>query len=165
MDTQTLIHVGTELVVIGGLTFWLNKRISSLETIIGSLEHKLSSYENIIQQQNQLINKHEQIFRELFGQKFNKPNVPDQPPIKLDQNVTQQIPKTEQTKPPGKNIESQHNQNDITPEELDKFLKRELQDLNNEPKVMEINDESTILKETNNKSNRIKKKTILKKQN
>ncbi len=50
LDTQTLIHVGTELVVVGGIAFWLNKRIGA-DAKYDDLLKRLSAYEEIIEKQ------------------------------------------------------------------------------------------------------------------
>lgn len=61
IDTQTLIHAGTELVVISGITFWLNKKITSNEDEIKILKEKISKLEEIIARQNQMLISHENV--------------------------------------------------------------------------------------------------------
>lgn len=67
LDPQTLIHVGVELVVVAGITFWLNRRISSVQGEVGQLNEKLAEFEKVIAQQAQLLHRHEQILNQIFG--------------------------------------------------------------------------------------------------
>ena len=67
INNQLLIHVGVELVVIGGITFWLNKRISSADARVEEMADRIAALENVIGQQQQLLLKHEQILRSLVG--------------------------------------------------------------------------------------------------
>ena len=68
IDTRFLIHVGTELIVIGGLTFWLNRKINGVSEQVTILQNKLTKYEEIIERQNQLLMRHEQAIRAIFGE-------------------------------------------------------------------------------------------------
>jgi hypothetical protein len=38
LDKKVIIHVCTELVIIGGITFWLNNKINNQDTIIAELK-------------------------------------------------------------------------------------------------------------------------------
>lgn len=74
IDKMTMVHIAGEVIVIGGLTFWMNKRISGLQEEIAELRQQ-------IEQQNQLLSQHEMIFRQMFnGQKSR--NLP--PPVEPD---------------------------------------------------------------------------------
>lgn len=42
-STSTLVCAGTTLVLVGGITFWLNSKINALDTKVTTLEAKLSS--------------------------------------------------------------------------------------------------------------------------
>lgn len=67
VNTQTLIHVGTELVVLSGMTFWFQRKTSKLNSDIEDLKKRLEDCEKIISQQNQLIGHHEQILSRMLG--------------------------------------------------------------------------------------------------
>ena len=67
INAMTLCHIGTEFVVIAGVSFWLNRRISSLEERINIQSDTISKYEEIISQQGQMLMRHEQIIRQITG--------------------------------------------------------------------------------------------------
>lgn len=67
VDTQTLIHVGTELVIIGGLSFWFNKKLGDLQTQNLILEKRLKEMESVIEQQQKILESHEMALRKIFG--------------------------------------------------------------------------------------------------
>ena len=60
LQTQTLIHVGVELVIIGGMTFWINRKT-------GSLQRQIDELKNIIEEQQKLIVRHEQMLAHILG--------------------------------------------------------------------------------------------------
>lgn len=70
LDMQTLIHVGTELVIIGGISFWLNRRIGAIDSKCEDLLKKIAAYEDIISQQQALLQRHEQIFQRILGPQY-----------------------------------------------------------------------------------------------
>lgn len=74
MDYQTLVHVGTELVVIAGMGFWLNRQIGGVREQVSALTQKLSTYEDmiiqqaeVIKQQNEMLRRHSQMLATIFG--------------------------------------------------------------------------------------------------
>ena len=67
INAVTLCHIGTEFVIIGTITFWLNRRISSLEEQINIQNDTISKYEEMINHQGQMLMKHDQIIRQLTG--------------------------------------------------------------------------------------------------
>ena len=67
INAVTLCHIGTEFVVIAGVSFWLNRRISSLEEKIDIQNDAISKYEEMINQQNQMLMRHEHIIRQMTG--------------------------------------------------------------------------------------------------
>lgn len=78
IDKMTMVHIAGEVIVIGGLTFWMNKRISGLQEEIAELRQQ-------IEQQNQLLSQHEMIFRQMFnGQKSRNLPPPDEPDISTE---------------------------------------------------------------------------------
>lgn len=67
INAMTLCHIGTEFVVIAGVSFWLNRRMSSLEEQINIQNDTISKYEELINQQGQMLMRHEQIIRQMTG--------------------------------------------------------------------------------------------------
>lgn len=67
INSMTLFHIGTEFVVIAGVSFWLNRRISSLEEQINIQNETINKYEELINQQGQMLMRHEQIIRQMTG--------------------------------------------------------------------------------------------------
>ena len=55
--TSQLIHAGVELVVGACITFWLNRKISTVSKKVGVLEDKLKFFENLLGQHHELIKK------------------------------------------------------------------------------------------------------------
>ena len=55
-NVLTLAHVGVELVVIGGLVFWSNKRFSLIESELGILNKKVEHILNVLSSQQQYAN-------------------------------------------------------------------------------------------------------------
>ena len=56
-NTSQLIHAGVELVVGACITFWLNRKISSVSQKVSLLEDKLKFYESMLSQHHELIKK------------------------------------------------------------------------------------------------------------
>ena len=56
-NTSQLIHAGIELVVGACITFWLNRKISSVSQKVCLLEDKLKFYESMLSQHHELIKK------------------------------------------------------------------------------------------------------------
>ena len=56
-NTSQLIHAGIELVVGACVTFWLNRKISSVSQKVCLLEDKLKFYESMLSQHHELIKK------------------------------------------------------------------------------------------------------------
>lgn len=73
-DTKTLVHVGTELLVIGGLTFWFQRKTSMQQEEIENLREKIARLEEVIE-------RHDQIFQSILG---GRP--PQFPPQKQSQS-------------------------------------------------------------------------------
>lgn len=128
LNTQTLVHVGAELVVAGGIVFWSQRKFADLQGQITDLQDKLSTYEKIIHQ-------HEQIFRQIFG--GGPPPIPNH-----SQTSTVQKPHPQQSRPPPQmqtprtapqtpqppptfELEEEN----IDDEEYDKLLQEELDDI------------------------------------
>jgi len=67
INAVTLCHIGTEFIVIAGVSFWLNRRITGLEEKIEIQNDLISKYEELINQQGQMLMRHEQIIRQMTG--------------------------------------------------------------------------------------------------
>lgn len=52
-----LIHAAVELVIGACITFWLNRKISTVTQKVGHLEDKIKYYENTLIQHHELIKK------------------------------------------------------------------------------------------------------------
>lgn len=114
VDSKTLVHVGVEFVVIGGVTFWLNKRISSVQEEVLELRKKVESYETVIQQQSRLINRHEEMLSQIFNPNHRQERSPQTQPS------TSHNPKQKSF------VEEEEEEDEIPPEELDKLIGSEL---------------------------------------
>lgn len=124
VNTQTLIHVGVELVVVGGLTFWFQRKTSLLRGEINALREKVARHEEIISNQGQLLARHDQILRQIFGGAPPPPGITQE--LKPAPNVPPGHPRQPpQGQSPVKNLPKEE-EPDIPPEELDKILRKEL---------------------------------------
>ena len=56
-SNSQLIHAAVELVVGACITFWLNRKISTVSKKVGLLEDKLKFFENMLTQHHELIKK------------------------------------------------------------------------------------------------------------
>lgn len=146
MDTKTMIHIGTELLLIGGLGFWMKKRVDTLDAKVDDLEKKISAYEEIISQQQSILARHEEMLRKVFGmpplqlqgappQGQPQSGVPpqEQPPQNPPQSSTSKTtpaakasPKSASKSSPPPEKKEEVPEEDISPEDLDKILNDEL---------------------------------------
>lgn len=69
VDTKTLVHVGVELVVVGGLTFWFQRKTALQQEEIDRLKEHLAKAEEVINRQGELLAKHDHIIGQLIGGK------------------------------------------------------------------------------------------------
>ncbi len=147
INAMTLCHIGTEFVVIAGVSFWLNRRISSLEEQINIQNDTISKYEAMINQQGQMLMRHEQIIRQMTGapplsgppgqdapspEKARPPGRPKSgQPINHGEH---QYPRSQQPQTPVHNIvthsefelQNQMEESDISDTELDKLIGDEI---------------------------------------
>jgi hypothetical protein len=107
MDKQLMMHVGGELIIVGGIIFWVNNRFSNVETRVSQLEQNgppASSKSNNDEQKKQIeeltnrINKLEQVvvsqdqaLKYIFSR---MPKPPQAPP--LPQDVQSELPSVEE---------------------------------------------------------------------
>nr|QBK85520.1 MAG: uncharacterized protein LCMAC101_01070 [Marseillevirus LCMAC101] len=132
INAITLCHIGTEFVVIAGVSFWLNRRITSLEEKIDIQNDTISKYEEMINQQGQMLMKHEQIIRQMVGA-HPLPSRPSEPGghKPSPQQPQNQQPRQSQNRQPqtpvntasqGVTPQSQVEESDISDSELDKLI-------------------------------------------
>ena len=176
VDTKTLIHVGVELVVIGGLTFWFQRKTSLLHEEIDDLRGKLSKLEDIINQQGKMLNQHEQ-FIQMIGR-----GMPPQMSGPRHQGMPPQNMPTSRLEPEKRSVPNQprvhqprveqpqedDSEENISESELDSLLGDEINQLHKSrqdpkddgPEFIEIecNGDSCDLKKPRSKSKSISKK-------
>lgn len=123
MDTKTMIHAGVEIVIIGGIAFYFNKRIGALEQGIGNAvenARRIKELEDTIASQQDIIAKHEQVInyfasmlnrlpQSMFSQ--NPPTLQPQtfPPTSQTSLPSQSFPQS-QSFPPTSQTQSQQTQ-------------------------------------------------------
>lgn len=184
LDTKTLVHMGVELVVIGGITFWFQRKTSIQQEEINQLRETLSKLEELVVEQGKIISQHEMIFRRMTG---GMPP-PQQPPQSYAQHPQQpphvqhppqqqpprhppqppphvQHPPPQQSPPPADSSSSQSEEEEEDPTEI---LKEELGSIGGDPEFLEIscNPESCDLKgrkKRSTRSSKLKKRTKVKK--
>lgn len=142
MDTKTMIHIGTEILLIGGLGFWMKKRADTLDAQVEELTKKLAAYEDIIAQQQQLLARHDAMLRQIFGipnTGTKESPVPARSPVKEPVPIDpvggspgpvpkegKKLEKVSPSKNPGPVPAAKEEERDLSPEELDKILEAEL---------------------------------------
>lgn len=141
VNTYTLAHLGAELVIIGGLTFWFQRKTSLLQDEINQLREKISKHEGFIEHQGQLLARHDQILQSLLSGKplpigFNSFRYSKGHPSSQRQNIPPHVaPRTGQdidispvNKSPQRLRSRQEKDTDpdLPPEELDKLLQEEI---------------------------------------
>lgn len=80
VDLQTLIHIGTELVIFAGFFFWSKGRFAKTDDAVKTLVEKIEQLEQIIGQQNALLQRHEAMFARIFGEAPPPPRAPQEQP-------------------------------------------------------------------------------------
>lgn len=130
VDMKTLIHVGTELVAIGGLTFWMNKRISSIQSQVSTRDEKIGELETIIQQQSRMLAEHEHVLRMLMKGTMPPPRVEEETHnIPPRQAPPQRVQRSE---PPPVEEEV------ISDGDMDDLIKKELEELEENRSAIQI---------------------------
>ena len=139
LDTKTLVHVGVELVVIGGLSFWFQRKCTLQQEEINGLKEEIANMKEIINRQGTMLANHERILNQLINgggtmihhngmhTHHNQPLTPmyshqGNTPVKPHSNNT--IPLTNPPVTSQTLIEDE--EDDIDEEELDKLLKEEI---------------------------------------
>lgn len=127
MDTKTLIHVGTEVVVAAGMAIWMKKlgdRITRLESMISLQEKELTEHAHVIRAQSAIID-------DLMGiprRRAPPPKTP-QPPASQPARVeveSRAPPAPSNSTPPSPSVQKEEVEPTLTEEQLDKILEAEL---------------------------------------
>ena len=69
LDTKTLVHVGVELVVVGGLAFWFQRKTSLQQQEINNLRDELSKVKEVLNSQGKMLAQYDQILGQLMGRR------------------------------------------------------------------------------------------------
>jgi len=64
-NMSLMIHMGVEIVMFGGLTFWFHKRTTEQQNQITSLIEKVNRYEELLKRQGEMVAMHENALRQL----------------------------------------------------------------------------------------------------
>lgn len=163
LDTKTMIHVGMEVVVIGGIAFWVHKKTSNLQKEIDQLKHENAELKNILVQHSQILSEHHRIFTSLG---LIKPQpVPTEypipqtmPPIPQPAQTAEPapvmkrsaVPVSEPPPPPNSEEEDYSEEEETDIEGLDDYVKNELDELlslrNKEPQVTQYPSDAELKK-------------------
>ena len=130
---EMLIHIGIELVIIAGISFYFHKQNNILSSKINELENKIKEYEeNNLKFQKQ-INQLNKKFNVVLTQQTNyqKPtsvNVHSQPtPVVTETlNVSNNLPESETQSPPNEILDNESD--DYDDESVEEILDLELED-------------------------------------
>lgn len=87
IDMKTLIHVGVEVLVVGTITFWFQRKAASQQAEIEELRDRIGKFEETIEAQGKMLAEHRNIFQSILGHGRGAPQ-PQLPP--------QQMPTTRQ---------------------------------------------------------------------
>jgi hypothetical protein len=68
VGNSTLIHAGLELVVVGGIVYYMNNRISNQAAEILKLRDMVKNQESMIASMDQIIKYHHQMIGEIKGE-------------------------------------------------------------------------------------------------
>lgn len=66
-NTQLMVHVGAELVIIGGVTFWMNKKIAEANEKVNLLVDELAQMKETVNKQSQIIASHQNFMHQLIN--------------------------------------------------------------------------------------------------
>ena len=139
VNTQTLVHVGVELVVISGVTFWVHRKTSLLQEEINDLRDKVAKADDLIERQGQLLARHDQIIRQMLNGGGPNPSLGGNSVQSMQpRRGPSQSPMSEQSRRPPRASNSdlqqsqsyQHDEEpDMPDEQLDELLQTELGNL------------------------------------
>jgi hypothetical protein len=148
-DMKTLIHVGVEVLVVGAITFWFQKKSSSQQAEIEELRGKVEKMEEVLEAQNRLLMEHRNIFSNILGgrpppplQNNSQPRSPSQPPpsnaprarppdTTPNKKVPPRPPTPEEPSEEEEEIEEEEEEEEEV--DMDELLKEELQSITVSP--------------------------------
>lgn len=127
MDTTQLIHIGTELVIVGGLTFYFNAQISRLKEDNARLHEELNKMQAALSAQSQALHS---VIETMNSSGLTLQLQPQPPPRKQTRFQPQQqrpISRPQQQRPISRHSRSKievvdDEEESFSPEELDEEL-------------------------------------------
>jgi len=146
LENQRIVHIVSEFVILISLIYYFNQKHKKLLSYIEDLVQRVEEQEDILQ-------KHDQILKSLVSQQLQKPviqqpqviqtqsstNMPPKKIIntkKISQNNTKKVIKEE---PKIQEIEQYDEQTNEVESNLDAELTSELNELNEEDEIEEVN--------------------------
>lgn len=120
LDTKLMAHVGAEILVVGGVAFYLNKQTSALRERVEQLEKQNAKLMEI-------VDVHERCIRELLGNPPQKSVSRVSPAVQkpvATKKAVRASPKKQKPPPPEEESEPE-----FDPAELDEELSEELGEL------------------------------------
>lgn len=154
MSTQTMIHMGVELVVAGGIIFWTQKKVSGLTAENLILKGEIEELKEAMGRQAEMLQQHNLILRQIVGpsppqqqsssrnegqrlrsqppQQSSSPRTVRRSPPRSPQQYSQvtepktrQLPKEAEISPD----DNEDGESEVPSEDLDELIKAELSDL------------------------------------
>lgn len=144
---KTLIHMGIELIVIGGITYWLNRKINGAEVRITEQQAQIAALQEVVKKQGETIAKHNELLQRIvdFIESGGLAHQQAAPQQTRPQQMRAAVPKV-QPRPVAKAVQTPPQrmtlpapsvmtappvieQPDVAPEQLDQLLEQELQSM------------------------------------
>lgn len=140
---QTLLHIGIEVVVVGGITYYLTRRIGQLEEKVSRLEDIIKNYQTTFQQFDTVIRAHQDIISRIPPQFLI-------PPQQQSQTHQQQSQPHHQSSdfpmPPNRSfVPSQTGSVDLSPDDFDAMLRDELSDIQSSRETELVDETPNVL--------------------
>ena len=99
-DKQFIGHLAGELIIIGGVSFWLNKKIGEEAEKNRLLSEEIAKLKEHIAQQNQLLARHENFLQQIAGGMPHQPPPQPQPVQQTAQKIQQAVSQKRPNPPP-----------------------------------------------------------------
>ena len=153
MDAKTLIHVGAEIIVIGGVSFWFHKRIGDQNAIITKLvddnkklHERVDALEQTVHHLIQLLNGQQHVHSPQQHHPSPPPvKPPSQPPVNGENSVQQK--KMTKNDPVSNAFQAVPATDSETPPQPKSKVKRKPKPSSPPAKVEEIEDIDALLAE------------------
>lgn len=100
MDAKTLIHVGAEIVVIGGISFWFHKRIGDQNAIITKITDENKKLTERVENLEKMLMQQHQELQQLMQMLGVQPQQLRQPPIHQSLNYQPPVHQSSNYQPP-----------------------------------------------------------------